>query len=71
MLDKNMDCWKVSYPSKKHALAVIKRRKKTGILIASNTYVYQCPHCNNWHIGHDKFYTEKKGQFEMEIWSKK
>lgn len=54
-----MDCWKIKYPSKKHALNAFKKIKKKGYYIQPNTYIYQCPYCLGWHLGHDKYYKEK------------
>lgn len=38
---------KTVYPTKAHALAMLRRRHR-----GSSQNLYQCPHCREWHVGH-------------------
>ncbi len=48
---------KRKYNSIKEAKNVIKRAKKTGIIITPYN-IYRCKYCNNYHIGHKKILTK-------------
>lgn len=49
-----MDCYRIKYPSKKHADKKLKKLRK-NFLMPENAYAYKCPNCEGWHLGLDKF----------------
>jgi len=60
-----MDCWKKSYSSQKHASKALRKIAKKGYILLPTTYVYRCPACQMWHIGHDRYHfhsTKKAGK---------